>query len=173
MGQTIQVRVSDRCKQLYEKAAAKAGVSLSDWVRARLDKAANVTLIDRLVLSPAEVSEHQARNRPRDEEGRRILEEEEAAEIRAELEFEEEFPNGIADDGVNFVCPHGDGELCDLICMCGHMCGDHGPECYGANDCGCEGFRLMSDDDDSDDDDDFECGEREESEAEPESQTPI
>jgi hypothetical protein len=36
----VPIRLTDAEKAVYQRAAAKAGMTLSDWVRDRLDKAA-------------------------------------------------------------------------------------------------------------------------------------
>jgi hypothetical protein len=50
-------------------------------------------------------------------------------------------------------CEHGGAHPCELLCTCGHICADHGPECSGASDCDCTEFNLLSDEDDEFDED--------------------
>lgn len=53
-------------------------------------------------------------------------------------------------------CEHGTNSPCELLCVCGHVCSEHGPECSGSNDCDCPTFNLESNDDDFDEDEEVE-----------------
>ena len=54
------------------------------------------------------------------------------------------------DNYVNPYCPHKTVGNCEVVCLCGHICAEHGPECSGANDCECLHFVAMEADDDDD-----------------------